>query len=573
MILIKKGNMSDDKGHQVLSLLAENGFLEARDLFVCQHFIPQLFVSYEQIRTAWRNTSQRYYLTEYPYLAKYQSNLGENFDIPRDEKFDKLKSTTYAKQKLKLTEDDIEHLKYEFVYIKAASAYFPFYRRKDLFPLMYLKHGVDMIVDLDENNQINNIILPRNIQLYRSRFDNLMKLFSFMNEYGINMKSSIFINQNVYTRKYLQNGKNMRDLELYVERIIEYNLIHDMKGFFGVSFSYKIMKYIESLHDLLVSQMDKNEIKEIIKVQLDKWKEERDHKLKILCRKNDIEESPHRQDLKKLIPNDMLYDHTRDLNVFIEYVKKYNEKSLLISQSKLKGYITKFMNYDINMKNIDDPIEDIFSEAQKYADRNKAINKSPYKKEIIQCFNYYSRFDLNNEMSHLETVARKRQEENRRRNTLIEKMRESNLDYEIIDESKYYSYCFYPSKLVTDLIKGVKNNYEEVIDELEEAEFFRKIEKILGTHFLLNSDYDSSDENLFKKKKTCIDNFWKYYTMSREEYKEETNKKMNEKKSEKQKKEVFRNRQRFWDTKVQDIKRVIIHPRIMKKYLDKNYVE
>jgi len=63
---------------------------------------------------------------------------------------------------------------------------------------------------------------------------------------------------------------------------------------------------------------------------------------------------------------------------------------------------------------------------------------------------------------------------------------------------------FYPSTLVTDLIKGVKNNYEEVIDELEEAEFFIKIEKILGTHLLTNSDYDSSDENLFKKKRRVL---------------------------------------------------------------------
>ncbi len=129
--------------------------------------------------------------------------------------------------------------------------------------------------------------------------------------------------------------------------------------------------------------------------------------IKILLRKNDVETFSYREDLTKLIPNDMLYDHTRDLSLFIEYVKKYNERNLLISQSKLKGYMTKCMNYKINMANIDDPIEDIFSEAQKYADRNKAINKSPYKK-IIECFNYHERFNLSNEMSHLETVSKKR---------------------------------------------------------------------------------------------------------------------------------------------------------------------
>lgn len=98
-------------------------------------------------------------------------------------------------------------------------------------------------------------------------------------------------------------------------------------------------------------------------------------------------------------------------------------------------------------------------------------------------------------------------------------MRERNLEHYIINEKLYYSCCFYPSKLVNNLIKGVENNYEEVVDELEEAEFLRNVEKILGTHLLSYRYYDSSAEYQFKKKKTCIDHFWKYYSISREEYK------------------------------------------------------
>ncbi len=232
------------------------------------------------------------------------------------------------------------------------------------------------------------------------------------------------------------------------------------------------MNYIDNLHDLLSSQKDKNEINNIIYTKMKKWKEERDHKLKIISRKNDVEQSNYKKDLKKLIPHNMLYDYTKDFTTFIEYVKKYNERSLIISQSKLKGYIIKCMTYKINMVNIENPIEDILSEAQKYADRNRAINKSPYKKEIIECFDYKSRLDLKNEMSYLEMVAKERQKENSRKNILIEKIHEMNLDYKIFYENIYNSYCFYPTNLVMNLIKGLTNNYEEVIYELEEAEFF-----------------------------------------------------------------------------------------------------
>lgn len=464
-----------DKAQLVLSLVAEGGYLAPRDLFVCQTFCPHVFVSLAQHAMAWKNTRDRF-------LSTASEHVGESvsFIYPKKDKFRVLASTTFAKQKLKLTDEDLEPLDFEMVYIRAARDYFPFSHRRDLYERMLLKFGLDFLPD--EKNE--GIILPRCARLYKTRWEYLMHIFSFLDE----MTRFGFLRQNAPTRAFLLNGKNKKKIQAYAQRLREENIYATLQQTFPAisrrERSTVCAKIYDHPHTDTASLLQEHRLY-------------RQHQDALRARQHQVESSPYARELHRLIDPRRLYDVEHQDFVHLEaFARKYQQREADIHASPWREMLQTYVcpSYRI-AQTLDISMEELNARARAYAQRHDDLHSSPWASDIKARFSLSVCMDLSVPLASLEDEVRQLKT---RRAQLDARLREKGLAIR------------QDSTTCRDYIEKRRDDIDQVVAIMEEMHWFftyTDYADIISSYYASFCDYrdyrydsESDDEREWKSR-------------------------------------------------------------------------
>jgi len=540
----------DESAHQVLAIVAESGYLAPRDLFICQEFCPSVFVSFEQKAFSWKKTSDR--LQECQRYSSARVGSRKTFNFEKNEKLYKLACTTYAKQKLKLSDEDLKPLDFEMLYVKAARSYFRFYKRKDLFKTMLLKYGLDYIPHYDKQGNFDYIILPRCHHLYKERMEYLMHVFSFLDDIGFNLRRALFIRQNVHTRQFLQNGKDKKKMNAYANRLCAQNTYSVLKRAFPMISSKEISRLCEKMYD--DPDIDTKTI-------IDSHTIDMTIQHHVRVRMQQISSSPLRCDLHRIVPISKLYDVHEDFTCMESYVQAYIQREKDIKESPLQRYFHSYVCPYINEKTLEIPMHELILQAQKYIQREEDLKKMEFMNEIKMRFPVKC-MDLNVSLASLEQELRDIHD---RSMHLEAKLREKNLELRG------------DSMICRDFIEKRRDDVEEVVAIMEEMHWFFTF---TGYKYIIQDYYaemryynsDSDDEIEWKSrgeishecKKIAFRRFWQLRQRSLEEF-DAAKVKVNPTWSTKKQEKHVESKKKLW-MKIQKVKNAPIIERICQKY-------
>lgn len=207
--------ISSSTAHMVLSVIAENGHFEPRELLLIQDNLCKKDnpLSQAQYDMAWTKMNEKYHDRQ-----KHASN-GQRVIFHhlknKDDKWDKIGSTTMASKNLKLDKDDLRVLMFDEYYIPKARQYCRFMLRKEMMTLMYAKYGRDNFL-VHKNNSITYLQhKPR----FLERRHYLEGLFACLNHPFNDTRARQFILRNAQTRSFLCNGYGKKDMIRFSTKI------------------------------------------------------------------------------------------------------------------------------------------------------------------------------------------------------------------------------------------------------------------------------------------------------------------------------------------------------------------
>lgn len=212
-----------DKFSEVIKVVAENGYLGPKEIVKCGQYIGE-----EHQILAWKRATENYrkYIEE---DASREKGRRVKFDKPID-----LCSSTRAKKEFKLSDEDIHSLPWQEVYVRAARAYFPFYKTSDVIATMYSKYGKHRSKDIRELKGKREIrrTTVRNERIayidsiideqYKKHLKNLPESHVHLFD---DLKTNL-TTRSLLVREYETNGKNKRRTKWSIEKAFE-NLVVD----------------------------------------------------------------------------------------------------------------------------------------------------------------------------------------------------------------------------------------------------------------------------------------------------------------------------------------------------------
>lgn len=430
-----------DTGNFVLGVVAENGYLPPRELCIIENFCPNVFSSPEQLSTSWKNTSQKT-----KEIIHGNKNKGRKIYFGNCRISD-IGSTTYAVNKLKIPENDLSCINYEDKYVSKARCYIPFYKKKDLFALMYGIHGDHFIPNYDECGNFQYITIPRSNE-HKDRQKYLDTLFSFIDEIDIcGIKRYFFIKNDQKCLAFLRNGKEKKSLQKYASLIKDNNAILCIKN----EFPFMTMRQISYMcHNAFLNK------KTIIEIIQDK-KKDIERKKKLAQKKEEVQKSKYSQIFGQYISDNDLYNtdiSIEEHEIFIDRCKQREEE---IDHSVLSYYIKRHVCKD--EQNLDISFAEIEKRAEKYRERYEEFEKSEYANYIRSYFSSTNYLDINVPFREFEEKAKKAID---RRSTLEKALHDKGL------------YLRADSSVCHDYLNFIRDDLDEVVGIMQEMDWFFK---------------------------------------------------------------------------------------------------
>lgn len=256
----------------VIKIVAENGFLEPKEIIKCGPYIGE-----EHQILAWKRASEKY--------KKYMENdhLWKEGECVNFEKGTDLCSTTRAKKEFKLDEDDLFSLPWKNVYVRKARSHFPFYKTSDVILTMYKKYGKYKSKDIKERKGKREI-RKQTLQDERKNYidtqigkqskhrENLPPSFTYLFD---DLECDILRTRIV--KSFLTNGKYKRFIKWYIDTSFENLVILSKHLPLSYVSKYTIRDTIDSdeeesiVYDVIADVQDEINRKEKLIAELNKY--------------------------------------------------------------------------------------------------------------------------------------------------------------------------------------------------------------------------------------------------------------------------------------------------------------
>lgn len=201
-----------DKFCDVLRVVAENGCLGPKEIIKCGHYIGE-----EHQILAWKKLKEKYEMD----MARDVRCEGPCVKFEKDVD---LCSTTQAKSKYGLDENDLFPLPYKNVYVRIARQHFPFFKTSDVMATMYEKYGkyyVTRKTEEKKNKELRKVSLQdeRNTFVETSIDDASRSLLSMDKKHISDFKDAVRKTQ--FVKEYRSNGKRKRDTKKFIDTFFE----------------------------------------------------------------------------------------------------------------------------------------------------------------------------------------------------------------------------------------------------------------------------------------------------------------------------------------------------------------
>lgn len=211
---------STDKFCDVLRVVAENGCLGPKEIIKCGHYIGE-----EHQILAWKKLKEKYEMD----MARDVRGEGPCVKFGKDVD---LCSTTQAKRKYGLDENDLFPLPYKNVYVRIARQHFPFFKTSDVMATMYEKYGkyyVTRKTEEKKNKELRKVSLQdeRNTFVETSIDDASRPLLSISSILSMDKNKNHIsdfkdaVRKTQFVKEYRSNGKRKRDTKKFIDTFFE----------------------------------------------------------------------------------------------------------------------------------------------------------------------------------------------------------------------------------------------------------------------------------------------------------------------------------------------------------------